>query len=97
MLIINVLLALVVATSFFLLGKKFSDDYHEQTQIQVNEALERQFLRLSVNMDADDPCKPYVAHRQRRSQGISSVSGELLTEFGQKMEKDGKATILIHK
>lgn len=96
MMVINVLLALAVATAFFLLGKNFSDNYHEQAEIKLKEELERQYLRLSVNMDADDPCKPYIAPRYRRT-GNSSARNELLSELVKKVNKDGQGTVLINK
>lgn len=94
--LLNVILALLLSSGFFILGVYFADRYHQETDIRVKEALEKQYLRLSCNMDADDPVRPYIAPRTRRTARTSTLSGELLTEFKQKMNKDGKATVFIN-
>lgn len=42
---------------------KISDRYNAQAEIKQKEALEKQYMRLKVYRDADDPCKPYLAPR----------------------------------
>lgn len=96
MMLLNVILALVIAGGFFYLGKTFADRYHELSDIRVREALQRQYLRIQAGMDADDPVCPYVAPTQATTQGTHPLSGELLSEFRRRMKETGQASVFIH-
>lgn len=43
----------------FLAGITTANRYNAKAKLEVKEALEKQFLRLKVHADADDPVKPY--------------------------------------
>ena len=94
--LVNVLLALALAFGSFWSGKHFSDCYHALHAQRQKEALERQYARLIAHMDADDPCKPYIASqpvKQTRTEAFADK--ELLAQFENKMKEDGKATALL--
>ena len=96
--ILNVFLALFLAAGSFIAGKTISDTYHREYTIREKEALERQYLRLRTRMDADDPVKPYVSSSPAKfvppAQG--AFSGELLTQFADKMNTNGQATAILN-
>lgn len=96
--LVNVLLALLVAASSFWTGKRFADNYNDTAAQRQKEALERQYMRLRVHMDADDPCKPYVAaHPVRQSRSEVFKDKELLAQFENQMKENGQATALLNK
>lgn len=58
----------------FIAGVKLANYYNNKHQIEMKEALERQYLRLKTRMDADDPCRPYV-HLQPQSVSQAQFAG----------------------
>ena len=58
--IIDNLLIMFIHVACFVTGIKLANWYNNRAHQQEKDALERQFLRLRANSDADDPCKPYM-------------------------------------
>ena len=54
-----ILIACIVLS--FWAGKTVSDRYHDREEANTRYALEKQYVRLKANVDADDPAKPYIA------------------------------------
>ncbi len=52
-----VVICLIIAS--FIAGLRLDNYYHTRASISQKEALEKQFVRLRVNADADDPVRPY--------------------------------------
>lgn len=51
----------------FLAGMKLANHYNRQSEQNRKDALERQFVRLRTQTDADDPVRPYVHRAAPRS------------------------------
>ena len=54
----NFIIVFLIVTSF-IAGMKLDDSYHKKAELEKKEALEKQFMRLRAQADADDPCRPY--------------------------------------
>ena len=59
--IIDNLLIFGIHILCFVAGMALANKANAAKERAVKEALERQFLRLKANADADDPVKPYVS------------------------------------
>ena len=90
---LNVILALVLAAGSFYLGKTVADRYHDEAEQRISYSLARQYLRLKANMDADDPCRPYVYNPSPRRR----IPKDLLTQIDRKLKTDGQATVQLNQ
>lgn len=52
-----IIISLIVLS--FIAGLKIDNRYHTNALADKKDALEKQFVRLRVRADADDPCRPY--------------------------------------
>ena len=96
--IIDNLIIIALIVGAFIGGLKLSDRYHDNENIRVKEALERQFLRLKTKMDADDPCKPYVrCYTPIQPTGDYDGDGPISPEFMKELKETGKAKTVIKK
>lgn len=86
----NTFIATVIAvashTLFFLGGMFLANYYNDKSAANTKDALERQFLRLKANADADDPCKPY-----------KSKVTVLPDSFEETLRTNGQATAILSK
>lgn len=87
--ILDNLIIITLIVSAFIAGMKLDKSYRIEAQREKKEALERQFVRLRVKADADDPCKPYVAP-QCQNWPISEA-------FMNELKTTGKAKTTIRK
>ena len=86
----------------FIAGMRLANFYNRKAEIEKKEALEKQFLRLKVRADADDPCKPYIAPQYAQyipvNYNTGDFDGDLVNEeFMNRLKKTGRATIKINK
>ena len=77
----TIILSLIVGA--FIAGMKIADKYHREARQEIKTALQRQFLRLQTDMDADDPVQPY--------QSPFSVP----PEFEERLRENGSATMAV--
>ena len=80
------IVVLVLIVSSFVAGLKLSGWYHRQAEQERQYALEKQYLRLRANADADDPVGPYVPRRKT----------QLPPEFEEKLKRNGRATVSLN-
>lgn len=59
MTILDNFIILFLIISAFCLGIHIDSRYRDKAAQEQKEALEKQFVRLRANADADDPCRPY--------------------------------------
>lgn len=58
--ILDNFLIIVLHVLCFAAGVKLANWYNKNSRRELKEELQRQYLRLKTNMDADDPCRPYM-------------------------------------
>ena len=80
------LLTLLLVICSFVAGLKLSGWYHRQAEDEKRYALEKQYLRLRANADADDPVGPYVPRRKI----------QLPPEFEEQLKTTGRATVSLN-
>ena len=105
--IIDNLLIMFIHVACFVTGIKLANWYNNRAHQQEKDALERQFLRLRANSDADDPCKPYMPRYDCiRSytpappvQPTGEMDGDNLIspDFIERLKENGKATQRLKK
>lgn len=81
-----VFIDLVLVVSSFIAGLALSEKFHREAEEDKRYALERQYVRLRANADADDPVGPYVPRHKI----------QLPPEFEEHLHKNGRATISIN-
>lgn len=84
--IILLIVVLVLIVCSFVAGLKLSGWYHRQAEQERQYALEKQYVRLRANADADDPVGPYVSRRKM----------QLPPEFEEKLKRNGRATVSLN-
>ena len=84
--IILLIIVLVLIVCSFVAGLKLSGWYHRQAEQERQYALEKQYVRLRANADADDPVGPYVPRRKM----------QLPPEFEEKLKRNGRATVSLN-
>lgn len=84
--IILLIVVLVLIICSFVAGLKLSGWYHRQAEQERQYALEKQYVRLRANADADDPVGPYVPRRKM----------QLPPEFEEKLKRNGRATVSLN-
>lgn len=82
--VLFVMLFLIVVS--FVCGLKLAGWYHKCADQEREYALQKQFVRLRANADADDPVGPYVPRHKY----------QLPPEFAERMEQTGRATVSIN-
>ena len=80
------IITLFLVVISFIAGLKLSGWYHRQAEDEKRYALEKQYLRLKANADADDPVGPYVPRRRV----------QLPTEFEEQLKTTGRATVSLN-
>lgn len=75
----TIILSLIVGA--FIAGMKIADKYHREARLEIKSALQRQYLRLQADMDADDPVQPYKF--------------EVPPEFEERLRENGSATMAV--
>ena len=92
----------------FIAGLKVANYYNRKSQLETKDALEKQFLRLRVRADADDPCKPYIGpqvarYNTQRLQPLNTgdTDGDNLRpitpEFMEHLKQNGQAATKFRK
>lgn len=87
----------------FLAGMTTANRYNAKAKQEVKEALEKQFLRLKVHADADDPVKPYgtpqvVKPIPVKYNTVDDDRDNLITpEFMEQLRANGRARTTLHK
>lgn len=90
----------------FIAGLKVANYYNRKAQLETKEALEKQFLRLRVRADADDPCKPYIGPQVVRYNtqvplNTGDTDGDNLRpitpEFMEHLKQNGQAATKFRK
>lgn len=84
--IILLIVILILIICSFVAGLKLSGWYHRQAEQERQYALEKQYVRLRANADADDPVGPYVPRRKM----------QLPPEFEEKLKRNGRATVSLN-
>lgn len=84
--ILTLFVALVMIVCSFIAGLKLSDRYYRQFEEDLRYALEKQYLRLIVKADADDPAAPYVPKRRV----------QLPPEFETRLKQNKRATVSLN-
>ena len=87
---ITILLAAILLASAFIFGMKTSDRYHEEAEANQKYALQRQYVRLTSGIDADDDKQPYVAPPVKQRFRVNN-------EFVDRLHKTGSATCQVNK
>ena len=83
----NILVLLLVVLSF-IAGLRLDNYYHAKAAADKKDALERQFIRLRAQADADDPCQPYM----RRTENMYPIAPQIDQNFMEHLQKNGRAT-----
>ena len=103
--LIATVIAVVSHSLFFLAGLIVAGHYHDRMNVERDRAdaekahaLQCQFLRLRANMDADDPCRPYVSKLTPiQPTGDYDGDGPITQEFMEHLKKNGSASTKISK
>lgn len=90
--IVDNLIILCLIILSFVSGITLANKYNRQAQYEKKDALERQFLRLKANADADDPCKPYIAPIPIRKYSGDFDGDPIGQPFMDQLKKTGRAT-----
>lgn len=80
------LIVLVLIIASFIAGLKLAGYYYRKAESDREYALQRQYSRLLVGADANDPVAPYTPRRGRY---------QTPPEFDQKLRQNGRATTII--
>lgn len=83
---LETIVVVVLIVCAFIAGLKLDDYYHTRAARESKDALERQYVRLKVHADADDPCRPYVAPSQ-----------PLSNNFMNELKQNGRAKAYFKK
>lgn len=95
------ILSLIVLS--FIAGLKLGEYYRNKAEAEKKEALEKQFLRLRVRADADDPVKPYGTPRCSPPMPVVYPTGDydgdgpITEEFMTKLRENKQACTKFNK
>ena len=104
--LIATVIAVVSHSLFFLAGLIVAGHYHNRMNVERDRAdaekahaLQCQFLRLRANMDADDPCKPYVSKIKvlQPTGDYDGDDGPITPEFMEHLKENGAAATKFKK
>jgi hypothetical protein len=99
--ILDNLIIITIHVLCFVAGMKIANHYHAIADADKKDALERQFLRLRVKADADDPCRPYIAPRAvaplQKSGDYDGDNCPIPPEFMERLKENGKASMKVAK
>jgi len=82
--VLIVTLFLIVCS--FIAGLALAERFHRQAEEDRRYALEKQYLRIRANADADDPVAPYVSRKKI----------ELPPQFEEQLKQNGRATVSLN-
>lgn len=82
--ILIITLFLIVCS--FISGLTLAERFHKQAEEDKRYALEKQYLRIRANADADDPVGPYASRHKM----------QLPPEFEEHLRQNGRATVSIN-
>lgn len=82
--VLFIMLFLIIGA--FIAGLQLSGSFHKQAEEDKRYALERQYVRLKANADADDPVGPYVPRNRV----------QLPPEFEEHLKQNGRATASLN-
>lgn len=82
---ILIITLLLIACSF-IAGLMLAERFHRQAEEDRRYALEKQYLRIRANADADDPVGPYVSKRKV----------QLPPKFEEHLKQNGRATVSLN-
>ena len=99
MTILDNLIIMLIHVLCFIAGVKLANHYHREAIADQKEALERQYLRLKAQADADNPCKPYLAPRASFPvKNTGDFDGDIVSEqFMKDLKENGKAKMSFRK
>lgn len=80
------IITLFIIICSFIAGLILAERFHRQAEEDRRYALERQYLRIKANADADDPVGPYVSKHKM----------QLPPEFEKRLRQNGRATVSIN-
>ena len=106
----NTLISTVIAVAshslFFVAGLIVAGHYYDKMDAERDKAdaershaLQCQFLRLRANMDADDPCKPYVSRTKvlQPTGDYDGDNGPITPQFMEQLKENGSAAVKFKK
>lgn len=104
MILENLLTLALIAVSF-IAGVKMANWYNAKALQEIKDALERQFVRLRANADADDPGKPYLSPQtrfvpQQPIPNAGDFDGDkqpIPPEFMEHLKQNGQAVTQLRK
>lgn len=82
--ILMITLFLIICS--FIAGLMLAERFHRQAEEDRRYALEKQYLRIKANADADDPVGPYVSKHKM----------QLPPEFEEHLRQSGRATVSLN-
>jgi hypothetical protein len=102
--ILDNLIIVLLPVIAFVAGLKLSDHYNKRANIDRENALRNQFVRLRAQADADDPVKPYIAPQTRfpfaagtPQTGDYDGDGPITPQFMEELKKNGTAKTSFRK
>lgn len=93
--IVNIVIwALILISDIlcFIAGLRLDNYYHRHAKLEVKDALEKQYVRLRANADADDPCRPYVSYTRQLC-----PQPPITQEFMDELQANGRAKTSFRK
>lgn len=93
---LNNILVIGLIVASFIAGLRLDNYYHTKAAISQKEALEKQFVRLRVNADADDPVRPYGTPQIVTPIPVS-YSAPISNEFMHELKTNGRAKTTFRK
>ena len=80
------LITLGIIVLSFVAGLKLAGYYYRTAEQEREYALQKQFVRIKANADADDPVGPYVPRQKY----------QLPPEFEERLRENGRATASLN-
>lgn len=93
---LNNILVIGLIIASFIAGLRLDNYYHTKAAISQKEALEKQFVRLRANADADDPVRPYGTPQNITPIPVS-YSAPISDEFMNELKTSGQAKTTFRK
>lgn len=90
------LIAFTLIVLSFIFGLRLDNYYHTKATREQKEALEKQYIRLRANADADDPVRPYGTPQYSKSIPVS-YSNPITPDFMTKLHTTGRAKTSFRK
>ena len=93
---LNNILVICLIIASFIAGLRLDNYYHTRAAADRKDALERQYVRLRANADADDPVRPYGTPQIVTPIPVS-YSAPISDEFMDELKTSGRAKTSFRK